>query len=218
MDIGIQNAIGQTIKTPLPLSWLGLNTMPLAAPAWANTYRISLDQTQNLIAQIGYDKSTWNYQLVGNNNQLGRYQFSTQTLENYGLLAPGSNAKYGTNCVNYRQCWQPTVINSANNANYDYNITSLYAFLNSQISQDHLAYQLVYDLYSNLTLNNAVQTTDSQDVVAGMIYVAWNLGYGLTPTNTNSSGTGAYAWRYWGIGNGVDPYNSGRYAVTILSQ
>jgi hypothetical protein len=192
--------------------------MPLTAPAWANTYNITLTQTRNLVAQIGYDKSNWNYQLIGNNNRLGRYQFSTETLENYGLLIPGSNAKYGTNCINYKQCWHPTAVLAKSNANYDNNITSLYEFLNSQISQDHLAYQLIIDLYNNLSLNNAVKTTDSQDVVAGMIYVGWNLGYGLTPSPTNSSGTGAYAWRYWGIGNGAPAYNSGRYAVAILSQ
>jgi hypothetical protein len=51
-----------------------------------------------------------------------------------------------------------------------------------------------------------------------MIYVAWNLGVGQAGSVVNANGTGAYAWRYFGIGNGSNSYNTGRYAITVLSQ
>ena len=51
-----------------------------------------------------------------------------------------------------------------------------------------------------------------------MIYVGWALGVGTPPTVGSANGTGAYAWRYSGVGNGAEYYNSGRYAITVLSQ
>jgi hypothetical protein len=66
--------------------------------------------------------------------------------------------------------------------------------------------------------NGAIVESDADDVVAGMIYVAWTLGYGIKPTAAKPQGTGAYAWRYSGVGNANTQYNSGRYAITVLSQ
>lgn len=219
MSTGPQQAAGVAIANPLPLSWLGRADMPLSLPQWASIAQLSTTNTRNLLAQIGYDKSNWNYQLVGTANQLGRYQFSTQILENYGLLAAGSNAAYGTNCVNYLTCWTPVTIRNTNSlGSYNYNITSLSGFLNNVTAQDHLAYQILFDLYNALGLNNAILPTDTADVVAGMIYVGWTLGAGATPTSTNGTGTGAYAWRYSGLGTATNAYNSGRYSVTVLSQ
>lgn len=219
MDVGIKNSQSVAVVNPLPISWLGRSDAPMGFPSWANIDRLSYTQIQNLVAQVGYDKSAWDYTLVGANNQLGRYQFSTKTLESYGLLAPGSNQAYGTDCINYQSCWRPITVKSVNsNSSYNYNVTSQQGFLTSKASQDHLAYQAVYDLYTALLRNTAITDTDTDDVVAGMIYVGWNLGVGTQPTPTNLSGTGAYAWRYFGTGDGVQPFNSGRYAITILSQ
>jgi hypothetical protein len=218
-NIGPQQASKQGITNPLPASWLGRADAPLAIPATASIYRLSNTNVQNLIAQIAYDKSGWDYTLVGTDNRLGRYQFSTQALEYYGLLAAGSNQHYGIDCVNYTNCWQSVTIKTASSyASYDYNITSLSSFLSSNAAQEHLAYQAVYDLYNSLVANESIQDTDTDDVIAGMIYVGWTLGVGTKPTITQISGTGAYAWRYSGVGNGTNSYNSGRYAITILSR
>jgi len=218
-DVGIINAAGISIPNPLPQSWLGRVDAPLAAPRWISIGPLTSRQTQLLQAQIGYDQSGWDYYKIGINNQLGRYQIGTQTLENYGLLAAGSNAAYGTNCVNYRNCWRPTYIKTAANLyeNYFYNTDSLNAFLSVAVAQEHLSYQIIDDLYKGLIKINAIQSTDSADMVAGMIYVAWTLGVGTVPTGADATGTGAYAWRYYNIGNGTDSYNSGRYSVTVLS-
>lgn len=219
MDVGPNSAIARPIINPLPVSWLGRADAPLDIPAAANIFRLTSTEIKNLLCQIAYDKSAWNYQKIGASNQLGRYQFSSTTLENYGLLATGSNSTFGTDCVNHLTCWRPTTIRNSNSyATYNYNITSLAGFLNSVASQEHLAYQIVYDLYNTLAANNAITFDDSADMVAGMIYVAWNLGPGLSPSIGYPNGTGAYAWRYWGIGDGANLYNSGRYSVTILSQ
>jgi hypothetical protein len=218
-NIGPQQAMAQGIQTPLLPSWLGRADAPPGLPATANIYRLTSTEVQNLLAQIAYDKSGWDYTLIGENNRLGRYQFSTQTLENYGLIATGSNAHYGIDCVNYINCWKPVVIRTSNSyASYNYNVNSLTDFLTNTASQEHLAYQIIYDLYNALVANGSIQDSDSDDAVAGMIYVGWTLGAGSKPTATNITGTGAYAWRYSGIGLGANAYNSGRYAVTILSQ
>lgn len=220
MDIGIQSAARQAVATPLPIGWLGRADMPPTLPAWAAIDRLSTEQIVNLQAQIGYDASNWDYTKIGTNNELGRYQFTTTTLESYGLLTPGSTAAYGTDCVNYQTCWRSVVIRKNTNsyANYIYDADSISSFLSHTTGQEHLAYQVIYDLYNELVLNNGIQATDSAEVVAGMIAVAWQLGAGTGAVSTNLNGTGAYAWRYAGLGNGVSAYNSGRYAITVLSQ
>jgi hypothetical protein len=48
--------------------------------------------------------------------------------------------------------------------------------------------------------------------------VAWQLGVGSAATLNNSSGTGAYAWRYFNVGAGSSYYAAGRYAVVVLSK
>lgn len=214
IDVGFQQASGHAVVTPLPISWIGRPDAPLSLPAWANIDRLSSAQNTNLLAQIGYDKSTWDYTLIGSNNRVGRYQISTQLLEHYGLLAAGSNKYYGINCINYQKCWRPATIRNTNSyADYIYNITSLSGFLTSPASQDHLAYQILYDTYRTLTGVDAILESDSIDIVAGMIYVGWELGAGTQPSYGNPIGTGAYAWRYSGQDNGINAFNSGRYAV-----
>ena len=209
MDTGIQQASGQAVVDPLPTSWLGLAAMPTITPDWANTQRLTAVQGQNLLAQIGYDLSQWDYGKIGTNNQLGRYQFTTTILENYGLLAVGSNLHHGSDCVNYQACWAPVTVRKNTNsyAQYLHGVTSQTEFLSSIASQDQLAYQIIYDLYNSLTTNTAIQAADSNDTVAGMIYCAWKLGV-----------EGAKTWRYSGVGKGTAAFNLGRYAVTILSQ
>lgn len=218
-NIGPQQASTRGIQNPLPPAWIGRADAPPSLPATANIYRLTSTEVRNLLAQIAYDKSAWDYSLVGANNRLGRYQLTPQTLENYGLLAAGSSQHYGADCVNYTNCWTPVTIKTSNSyASYDYNVTSLSGFLSNTAAQEHLAYQVVYDLYNALTANNSIQDIDADDVVAGMIYVGWTLGAGTQPTINNNTGTGAYAWRYSGFNEAANAYNSGRYAITILSQ
>jgi len=220
MDIGLKYAVTHPVINPLPVSWLGRTDAPITPPDWANIYRLTSMQIRNLQAQIGYDVSAWNYKLIGFNNALGRYQYTPATLEKYGILAEGSNLHYGTDCVNYQTCWRPVVIRKNTNsyANYIYNLGNLTQFLDNAAAQDHLAYQLVYDLYNELSLINAITPADDLDVVAGMISVAWTFGVGTVPTGKNITGTGAYAWRYFNTGACANEYNRGRYAVTVLSQ
>lgn len=219
MDLGIQSATGVPIATPMPKPWLGLPTAPPIPPAWADIKVLTSTQLRNLLAQIAYNLSQWNYNLVGASNQLGRYQFSSQILEAYGLLAPGSNAAYGTNAVTYRHCWQPVYINNGLNAyqNYFYNITSLTGFLASTVAQEHLAYQRLVDIYLTGLDIGAIRDTDSAETVAGMIHVGWTLSVGSAPTIADPQGTGSWAWRYNNIGAGANSYNSGRYAIAVLS-
>jgi hypothetical protein len=206
---GILRAQGASINTPLPPSWLGRTDAPATTPPWSSIQQLNSTQIRNLVAQIGYDMSTWDYQLVGTSNQLGRYQFNSQILENYGILALGSNAKYGNSCVNYKICWKSVPRRNAY-AQYNFNFSNIYGFLASSTAQDVLAYQLIIDTYNALLDNGAIIATDTTDVVAGMIYVGWVLGPGTNNT------AGAYLWRNSGVGNGVNAYNSGRYAALIL--
>lgn len=207
IEQGIISAAKTGVRNPLPVGWLGRSDAPTTLPQWASIVGLSSIQVQNLQAQIGYDASEWDYTKVGENNELGRYQFTTTELESYGLLTYGSNRAYGIDCVNRLVCWKSSVIRSSNSyANYIYNMTSRDEFLNSTVSQDHLCYQRIYDLYNQLVSSGGIQPGDSAEVIAGMISVAWSLG------------DGAYNWRYNNIGAGINPYNSGRYAVAVLSQ
>jgi hypothetical protein len=221
MDIGIEQAATRPILNPLPLSWLGLAVAPPLPPDWASIGALTSIQIRNLLAQIAYDLSEWDYKKIGTENQLGRYQFSSAALEEYGILAAGSTDAYPDGeAVNYRQCWTPVTIRKNTNsyANYNYNLTTLSEFLNSTTAQEHLAYQLVYDFYNSLNDNGGILATDTTDVIAGMIYVAWTLDAENNIIRPNSDTSRAYTWRYSGLGNGVDSFNSGRYAITILSQ
>lgn len=219
MDLGFKLAAGQDIPTPLPQIWLTRPTASQQATADVRINTLSIRQQQLLACQIGYDLSQWDYKKIGTNNQLGRYQISTQTLEDYGLLARGSNSTYGINCVNYTQCWAPTklsltTVNSRNR--YFYNVTSLADFLKSYQAQDHLFYQIMLDTYLDAKRTNIIVDSDTTDTIAGLIYVSLTLGTG----NNVGIGTGAYAWRYAGIDRGFDgtnSFNSGRYAITVLT-
>jgi hypothetical protein len=215
MDAGIQQATRTAPVLPLPVSWSGRNDMPIACPDWAVIAQLSTVQLRNLLAQIGYVSSEWNYAKIGTANQLGRYQFSTSTLESYGLLTTGATAVYGTDAVNYQHCWRAPV---STYADYMVEIASLTEFLNNATAQEFLAYQRVQDLYSGCIKIGAIKTMDSADTVAGMLYVAWELGVGTPSTLNNSSGTGAYAWRYFNVGAGAAYYATGRYAVEVLSK
>ena len=219
MDIGIINAAKLGVVSPLPVSWLNRPDAPTHLPVWATIGQLTSTQASNLQCQIAYDQSLWDYKKIGTHNELGRYQISTTTLEKYGILAAGSNTAYGIDCVNYRTSWRQVAVRSTNSyANYQYNITSLAAFLSSTVAQDHLNYQIIYDTYTELTRNGAILSTDSAEVVAGMIYVGMTLGTGSTGSSANVVGSGAYAWRYFNAGLGASAYNSGRYAITVLSQ
>lgn len=226
-DLGIVNASSQSVTNPLPKSWLGRVDMTVAAPTWSNINNPTTDaqiltnqQLRNLLAQIGYDQSSWDYDKIGDQNQLGRYQISTQMLEAYGLLAAGSTKAYGINSVNYRHCWRPIYNNQGSTSsyqNYFFNTLSLESFTSTHIAQDYLAYQRLVDLYLAASKNKTILDTDTSDIVAGMMYVCWTLGVGQASNSALPQGTGAYAWRYHNIGNGANSYNSGRYAITVLS-
>ena len=220
MDPGIQTSISVPIANPLPVSWLNRADAPPVPPKWANINVLSNTEVRNLQSQIAYDSSRWDYSLVSANHDLGRYQFSSQILEAYGLLAPGSNEHYGADSVNYLNCWTPIYINTGINVyqNYFYNVTSLSTFLTTKTAQEHLSYQRIVDLYLAGKDAGIILDTDSADIIAGMIYVAWSLGVGTSATNSNLNGTGAWAWRYRNVGNGANSFNSGRYAIAVLSQ
>jgi hypothetical protein len=215
IDAGIAAAGGRAIPSPLPVSWLGRVDSPPFRPDWATVGLLTSTQNRNLLAQIAYDQSRWDYNKVGTNNLLGRYQFSTQKLEDYGIIMPGSNQAYGADCVNFRHCWKST---PDSYAFYNYDVSGLTDFLSNSTAQEHLAYELIYDLFIDSIKIGVIKITDTAEVVAGMLYVCWELGVGTPPDATDASGTGAYAWRYSNLGTAARYYNSGRYAVNILSR
>jgi hypothetical protein len=98
-----------------------------------------------------------------------------------------------------------------------YNTTSLSGFLTNPIAQEHLAYQYLYDLYTNMNKIRAITADDTAETLGGMLYVGWDLGSGTSITHESSIGAGAYAWRYSGNGNGTAPFVAGKYATGALS-
>ena len=215
MDLGIQQAATQAPATPLPTAWLGRAEAPLARPDWAVIGALTSVQHRNLLSQMAYNISTWAYDKIGTNNELGRYQFTVSQLELYGLLTPGSYTAYGNDAVNYQNCWRaPT----NTYADYLADVTNLLDFTTNKTAQESLANQYLFDLYNSSIRVNTIQSTDSAEVVAGMLYVAWMLGVGTSPTIATPTGTGAYAWRYFNVGSGAAYYNAGRYAVVVLSK
>jgi hypothetical protein len=189
--------------------------MPRPVPDWASVPALTSIQQRNLVAQLAYSVSGWDYAKIGNNNELGMYQFTSQRLEDYGLLAPGSTAAYGTEAVNYRHCWRSIL---APETDYDFTVSSCTDFLSNSIAQDYLTYQVIKDIHTALTKNTGILGTDSAETVAGMLVVAWHTDAGARPTLNNSEGTGAYAWRYHGVGSADEYYAQGRYSTAVLSR
>jgi len=215
MDLGIQQAATQAPAAALPTAWLGRAEAPFPRPDWAAISGLTSVQHRNLLSQMAYNFSTWAYDKIGTNNELGRYQFTVEQLEYYGLLAPGSYSAYGTDAVNYQNCWRAP---ASTYADYLADVTNLLDFLSNKTAQEQLANQRLVDLYNSCVRINTIQGNDSGEVVAGMLYVAWVLGVGSAPSAGNLTGTGAYAWRYSNIGAGAAYYNAGRYAVVVLSK
>jgi hypothetical protein len=208
-SVGIVNASGNAVQNPLPPSWINHSNAPSSPQSWIPTINVlSFVQLKLLAAQIAYDKSKWDNTKIGTENQLGRYQTTPALLEAYGLLSPGSVAEYGTDAVNYLHCWMPIYQrrSASSYINYMFNITSLRNFLTNVSAQDQLEYQIISNTYTSLLKNTAITAADTAEVVAGMIYVGLDLG-------TDA----AYVWRYQGTGTGANAYNSGRYAVTVLT-
>ena len=218
-DVGIINSIGKTIPKPLPKSWLGRVDAPTLPPSWASISVLTNLQIRALQSQISYDLSNWDHTLISSQDRVGRYQFSASTLEQYNLIKPGSTAAYGTQAVYYKNPWAPVFVYSNTNIyeNYLYNISSLTDFLSNPVAQDHLAYQIISDLYTSASNINVIRDNDSADIIAGMLYVTWTLGAGSPITPSLPSGSGAWAWRYYDVGFGADSFNSGRYAIQVLS-
>lgn len=215
MDAGIQQATRTAPRDPLPVAWLGRADAPVPCPDWAVIAQLSATQLRNLLAQIAYTASVWDYKKIGSNNELGRYQVTPQTLETYGYLTAGATASYGTDSVNYQHVWRAF---SNTYADYLIDIGNMTEFLNNTTAQEFLSYQRLTDLYNACVKIGAIKTNDTADVVAGMLYVSWELGVGTPANINNSSGSGAYAWRYFNVGAGATYYASGRYSVTILSK
>jgi hypothetical protein len=219
-DIGIQNTVGVAAPNPLPVAWLGLVTAPSHIPDYALSNALTTKQNYNLVAQIGYDQSHWDYRKVGSDNQLGRYQIPAQVLQNYNFLLHGSVEAYGSAAVNYQRCWatEITLYDTVGKKNF-FNVRNLSQFLTNTVVQDLTAFRLVYDLYTQLTKINAVTELDTAGTVAGMISVAWVLGVGSGPAPGNPYGSGAWAWRYYNLqaATGAQAFVTGRYAVDVLS-
>ena len=214
MDAGIAQSSRVLPPNPLPASWLGRPDAPVARPDWAVIAVLTATQQRNLLAQIAYDFSGWDYKKIGANNELGRYQFNVQTLESYGLLTPGSYVSYGADAVNYQHCWRAP---ASTYADYLSDVANINDFLINTSAQEFLAYQRLVDLYNSSLRIGAIRKNDSADVVVGMLYTAWVLSPGTAPTKNNTTGTGAYAWRNYNIGTGNVVYTSGRYSATVLS-
>jgi hypothetical protein len=208
-SVGIVNASGNAVQNPLPPSWINHSNAPSSPQSWIPAINVlSFVQLKLLAAQIAYDKSQWDNTKIGTENQLGRYQTAPALLEAYGLLSPGSVAEYGIDAVNYLHCWMPIYQRKSASSyiNYMFNITSLRNFLTNVSAQDQLEYQIISNTYTSLLKNTAITAADTAEVVAGMIYVGLELG-------TDA----AHDWRYQGTGTGANAYNSGRYAVTVLT-
>lgn len=214
MDAGIVQASRVLPTNPLPVSWLGRPDAPIACPDWAVIPVLTATQQRNLLAQIAYDFSGWDYKKIGANNELGRYQFNVQTLESYGLLTPDSYISYGIDAVNYQHCWRAPF---STYADYLSEVTNINDFLTNTSAQELLAYQRLLDLYNSSLKVGTIRKNDTADVVVGMLYTAWVLSPGTAPTKNNTTGTGAYAWRNHNIGTGNVVYTSGRYSATVLS-
>jgi len=91
ISAGIQSAAGVDISNPCPINWLGLAGAPPLPPISAKIGKLNNNDIQALLCQMAYDLSGWDYAKIGNNNQLGMYQISTEVLEAYGLIAKYSN-------------------------------------------------------------------------------------------------------------------------------
>ena len=214
MDVGIIQSAGQAPANTVPLSWLGKSTAPLQRPDWAAVGKLTAAQQKNLIGQIAYNLSAWDYAKIGTNNELGRYQFGVNTLEDYGLITPGAYVTYGYDAINYQHCWRSTVNTYAE---YNNGVTSAQEFLSGTVAQELLAYQYLLDLFNQAVKITVIRTDDTAEIVAGMLYVCWQLGAGTAPASGSLQGTGAYSWRYHGTGSAASYYNAGRYAIRILS-
>jgi hypothetical protein len=193
MDNGIINATNQPILNPLTASWLGRADAPIINSQVGNFNKA---QTQIIFAQLAYTASQWNPKLF--TNQLaGKYQVNSTVLTNYGYLNTQFVALHGTNSLSYSTAW------TGQN-----NITDLLQFLSNPVLQDQLALTYMTDNYNELVSLGAITDSDSNDVQAGMLFVAHLLGP-----------MAAQTWRTMGNASSTvgGYYNAGRYAITVLA-
>lgn len=170
---------------------------------------LTKSQVKALLLQIAYSESRIDYAAVGVGNQLGKYQFDTDTLVEYKYIKPDFFRKYtqfdtpgSLGTIKIEQAWTNREgINSARD------------FLTAYGVQEKIMFQRLTALHTQMQNNQAILAQDSVSTKLGMLYVAHRVGLAAAKRwrdtgLTESSSTGEPAGVYFSLG---------RYAGEVLS-
>lgn len=170
---------------------------------------LTKSQIKALMLQMAYSESRIDYAAVGIGNQLGKYQFDTETLVEYKYIKPDFFGKYtqfdtpgSLGAIKIDQSW----------TNRD-GINSVRDFLAAYGVQEKIMFQQLGALHTRLQNNQAILAQDNVSTRLGMLYVAHRIGLaaakrwrdtGVTEFSTNGESPGVY-------------FSLGRYAGEVLS-
>lgn len=161
------------------------------------------------MVQIGYSESRSDYTAVGIQNQLGKYQFDTDTLVEYGYI----HAEYLKTFTQFDHNGVKGAVKQLTSWTNRDGIKDIGSFLKATALQETLMYQRLTSLYTLLYNNQAITDIDGVSTKMGMLYAAHR--NGITP---------AKRWRETGLADtstsGDQPgvyYALGKYAGEVLA-
>ena len=144
-NVGIANATGKSISNTCPPDWLykpelykSTSAISTATPILTQTY------TTNMIAELGYFESQWNYS-SNNNTLIGKYQVDANYLATAGYIKPDAVKQYGDQTLTKTESW----------TNRD-SIGSEANFFAAKQIQDSLQEQEFKTNYSKLVSNKGI--------------------------------------------------------------
>lgn len=151
---GIASAVLQPVNQVKKAPLSKFITQPVPAE---NIGPLTTDQTQALMAQIGYAESTGEYDVINKQGYVGKYQLSSSALEEVGYLKPGTPQT--AEAINNPNNWRGGSEAPAN----------VQEFLNNPAAQEQAMQNYTKNNYAKLEESGLVNQNSSAETVSGMV-------------------------------------------------
>ncbi len=195
----------KSAETPSPELCAQKTSMVAGANPLGPVGTLTTLQVKALQVQIAFSMTNNLYTAVDSYNRVGKYQFQTRSLVNYGYIKEDYYKLFG-------QTGESAAVQIAAAWSGKDNISSLTDFLAAEDLQESMMFKITEENYSSLVRNSGIRTGDKPGTVMGMLFVAHV-----------SDAAAAKTWRDTGTGNDIsgEPlglyYSLGRYAGVVLS-
>lgn len=143
-----------------------------------------------ILNAIGSEVSSNNYSKIGEDNELGKYQFTAATLINLGYVKRPTDGLVDNTILDNNEYW------TGKNG-----IVSKTSFLNSSNIQEQIAQEQFKRIYDTLVRQGKVKETDDRAIVGGLIASGFIVGTKNADKLDKKTTAGEKARTYFTLGN-----------------